>query len=73
MTDLAPLPRYKSGTREWQRQYWSAVLERARNMNEAALIAGVNRTSMYRMLKKCGIKVPGSKARHVGNWKEHGL
>jgi DNA-binding NtrC family response regulator len=57
---------YKEAKREFEIQYWSALMKHHRqNVTHTATAAGMSRTSCYRKLVKAGVNTPGRKD---GNW-----
>jgi len=50
----------------FERDYWSGLLAVTNSVPKAALIAGWNRTTLYRRLNQLGIPYP--RLRHNGRW-----
>lgn len=52
------------------RRYWVNLLMQCQgNVRRAAIIAGVNRTSAYKMIAQLNIMLPPNPRQHQGNWR----
>jgi len=61
---------YQEAMRRAGQRYWKSVMTRTgRNVGAAAAVAGTNRTSTYKLLRKFGVQFKSKR----GNWKECGL
>jgi hypothetical protein len=61
---------YQEAMRRAAVRYWKSVMTRAgRNVGAAAAVAGTNRTSTYKLLRKFGVPFKSKR----GNWGTHGL
>jgi hypothetical protein len=57
---------YAKACRDFQRQYWQDLIKQCGSVRNAALAAGYNRTGVYTLLKKIGLR--HKNARYYGNW-----
>lgn len=67
-----PLVTYRDAMQQAGRAYWERTLRAANgNISAASRLAQVNRTNIYRVLRRYGVTVPRPGKR--GRWKEFGL
>jgi len=58
--------KYRDARRDFERNYWNEIMvKHGRNVTHAARAAGVNRTDMYKRLKRAGVPTRGAKR---GKW-----
>jgi transcriptional regulator of acetoin/glycerol metabolism len=61
-------PTWEEATEQFSREYWTAVMKACdANVCEMARVSGVNRTQLYKILKRFKVELP-KRARHYGDW-----
>ena len=70
----APIVPYRDAKREFERQYWTAALAACGGSRvDAARAAGINRTHIWRVLRRSGAATIRPQVRRPGRWAEFGL
>lgn len=65
---------WREHQRSTGREYWTRLLHQCGgNVSQAARVADVRRTEVYRIIHKLGLNHHVIRERHVGRWAQFGL